>query len=143
MTASTTTAAVSNVTVPDQSTEGKNVSENVQNIPPPFEPPNTVSTETTVASKETSPASSTSPDVTSPDANSDVSVAAIPQDIEKQPPPGMKRYNSFSTAMSGQNRYSSLESAPAKGDVQIPERYEGQLHRKHEMESSTKKASNR
>ena len=107
MTASTTIAA-NDVTLPER----KDASKNVQKRPPPSQPPNTVSTDTTVTSKETSPASPTSPDMTSPDANSDVPVAAIPQDIEKQLPLGMKRYNSFSTAMSGQNRHSMSESAP-------------------------------
>ncbi|XP_065894663.1 spectrin beta chain, non-erythrocytic 1-like isoform X3 [Dysidea avara] len=139
-----TSTATDDLIISEKLTESKDISETVQKPP---SPPNTVSTDadgdTKVSSKDTTEPSPTSPDVFPTDGSSDVPVAAKPQAKENQPPPAVKRYNSFSTAMSGQNRYSMSESVTGKGDVQIPDRYEGQLHRKHEMESATKKASNR
>ena len=132
-----TAIATGDLALSEKLTESKDISETVQKPPPLSNPPNTVSADadrdTKVISKDTK-ASPTSPDVFPIDGSSDVSVAAKPQAKEKPPPPAVKRYNSFSTAMSGQNRCLMSESVAGKGDVQIPDCYEAQLHRKHEME---------
>ena len=141
------TTAMGDLTSSEKSTESKDESETDQKSPPPFHPPNTVSgdvsDDTKVVSKDTTEVSPTSPDAFPTGGSNDVPVAAKPETKDTQLPPAVKRYNSFSTAVSGQNRYSMSETVAGKGDVQIPERYEGQLHRKHEMENATKKASNR
>ena len=142
----TTTAG--DLTSSEKSMESKDESKTDQKSPPPLHPPNIVSTDVSddtakVVSKDTTEVSPTSPDAFPTDGSNDVPVAAKPETKDKQPPPAVKRYNSFSTAVSGQHRYSMSETVAGKADIQFPERYEGQLHRKHEMENATKKASNR
>ena len=105
----------------------KEVTKPAEESPRPSPPPTTTADNILVTSDDSS--------MTASDDSSGVP-AAKPQ--AKAP---VKRYHSFSTV---ETRHSMSESGSSSQlGLQTLERHEGHLHRKHEMDSATKKASSR